>query len=120
MKITNEGINVTVDPRRVCSLRKPGPDDGVIIFRYPTNKEQNEYEGNKFIQRGKKGMKNNTFNARVILAQQCVTEIKNFENEKGPIQVKDVGLIPSKILSDAYFTAFEDDDPETGDDIKNL
>ena len=65
MKILNDEVSVTVDSRRNCSLKKPTKDDGIIIFRYPTNKEQNEYEGNKFIQRGRKGMKNNTFNARV-------------------------------------------------------
>lgn len=116
MKIFNE-VKVTVNARGDCSLKSAGDDDGVIMFRRPSNSEQNNYEAAKYESKGRKGkLKDKTFSARVALAKKCVTDLKDFEDEKGPITLEEISRMPNKILSDAYFVAFEDSDPDTGDE----
>lgn len=116
MKILND-VKVTVNERGDCSLKPAGDEDGVIGFRRPSNSEQNNYEAAKYESKGRKGkLKDKTFAARVALAEKCATALTNFEDEKGAITLEEISRMPVKILSDAYFVAFEDTDPDIGDE----
>jgi hypothetical protein len=90
-------------------------EDGLVVFREPTNEEWNAFTAERYPVGRHARMKDNSAEARAKLFDKLAVRFDKLEDEIGPIAVEDKARIPMRLKASLIFTAFEQDDI----DVKN-
>lgn len=84
-------------------------EDGIILLREPTNKEWNNFTKNRFITGKGRAVTDTSTKARADLFDILVKDIKNLEDNTGPITLETKERLPHRIKADVILNAFEAD-----------
>jgi len=82
-------------------------DDGLVVFREPTNEEWNDFAAERYPVGRHAKMKDNSSAARANLFDKLAVRFENLNDDAGPIGIDDKARIPMRFKAETIFNAFE-------------
>lgn len=90
-------------------------EDGLVVFREPTNQEWNDFVAERYPVGRHARMKDNSEGARAKLFDKLAVRFEKLEDDAGEINIDGKDRIPMRLKASLIFTAFEQNDI----DVKN-